>query len=56
MHELIDLLTSWFSDVERLDNKSLVQLLNLGSKVQKVLEMKGKLKRSLSRKPKTRRG
>jgi len=55
MHELIDLLTSWFSEVERLDNKSLVQLLNLGSKVQKVLEMKGKLKRSLSRKPKARR-
>jgi DNA-binding transcriptional regulator GbsR (MarR family) len=47
MHELIELLTSWFADVERLDNKSLVQLLNLGSKVQKVLELKGKLTRGL---------
>ena len=44
MHELIQLLTGWFADVERLDNKSLVQLLNLGSKVQKLLAMKGKLK------------
>ncbi len=57
MHELIELLTSWFADVERLDNKSLVQLLNLGSKVQKVLELKGKLTRGLKGKTKpARRG
>ena len=55
MHELIELLTSWFADVESLDNKSLVQLLNLGSKVQKVLELKGKLTRGLSRKTKPAR-
>jgi DNA-binding transcriptional regulator GbsR (MarR family) len=57
MHELIELLTNWFADVERLDNKSLVQLLNLGSKVQKVLELKGKLTRGFKRKTKpARRG
>jgi DNA-binding transcriptional regulator GbsR (MarR family) len=55
MHELIQLLTGWFSDVERLDNKSLVQLLNLGSRVQKVLEIKGRLKLGLKRKTKSRR-
>jgi DNA-binding transcriptional regulator GbsR (MarR family) len=55
MHELIELLTNWFADVESLDNKSLVQLLNLGSKVQKVLELKGKLTRGLNRKTKPAR-
>lgn len=63
MHELIELLTTWFSDVQGLDTKRLVQLLNLGSKVQKVLEIKGRLfsridaapkKSASTRKPRTR--
>jgi DNA-binding transcriptional regulator GbsR (MarR family) len=44
MHELIELLTGWFDDVERLDNKSLIQLLKLGSRVRKILDIKGRLK------------
>jgi len=48
MHELIELLTGWFADVEGLDNESLVQLLNMGAKVQKVLEIKGRIKRTLA--------
>jgi DNA-binding transcriptional regulator GbsR (MarR family) len=43
MHDLIVLLTDWFDDVEGLDNDSLVQLLKLGSKIQKVLKLKRRM-------------
>ncbi|AWK88988.1 GbsR/MarR family transcriptional regulator [Azospirillum thermophilum] len=43
MHELIELLTRWHADVQRLETDRLVQLLTLGSRVQKVLEMKDRL-------------
>lgn len=49
MHDLIELLTGWFVDVEQLDNKSLAQLLALGSKVRKVLELKGRIGRRLKK-------
>lgn len=45
MHEVIELLTNWFGEVERLENKSLIQLLKLGAKVQKVLQFKEGLSR-----------
>ena len=44
MHDLIELVSSWFTDVHKLDQNTLVQLMKLGSKVQKLLEFKGKLK------------
>ena len=44
MHDLIELVSGWFTDVHRLDQDTLVQLMKLGSKVQKLLEFKGKLK------------
>jgi len=47
MHDLIELVTRWFDDVQRLESQTLVQLMNLGGKVQKVLELKDRL-RSLS--------
>ena len=43
MHELFELLTGWYDDVQRLETERLVQLLTLGSKVQKILEMKDRL-------------
>jgi DNA-binding transcriptional regulator GbsR (MarR family) len=43
MHELIELLTSWYADVQKLETERLIQLLSLGSKVVKVLEMKDRL-------------
>ena len=43
MHELIELLTGWYDDVQRLETDRLVQLLSLGAKVQKILEMKDRL-------------
>jgi DNA-binding transcriptional regulator GbsR (MarR family) len=43
MHELIELLTSWYAEMQRLETDRLVQLLTLGSKVVKILEMKDRL-------------
>ena len=43
MHDLIELLTGWADDVQRLDNDSLRQLLSLGAGVSKFLDLKGKL-------------
>jgi DNA-binding transcriptional regulator GbsR (MarR family) len=43
MHELIELLTNWYADVQKLETERLIQLLSLGSKVVKVLEMKDRL-------------
>ncbi len=43
MHELIELMTSWYADVQRLETERLVQLLSLGSKVVRVLDMKDRL-------------
>jgi DNA-binding transcriptional regulator GbsR (MarR family) len=44
MHDLIELMTSWFDDVQRLDAATLAQLMKMGSKVQRLLELKDKLK------------
>lgn len=41
MHDLIELMTTWFDDVQRLDPKTLAQLMKLGSKVQRLLEFTG---------------
>ncbi len=43
MHELIELLTRWYDDVQRLETDRLVQLLSLGARVQRILEMKDRL-------------
>ena len=44
MHDLIELLTNWFDDVQRLDAETLAQLMKLGSKVHRLLDFKDKLK------------
>ncbi len=43
MHELIELVTNWFTDVQRLDEQTLRKLMKLGAAAQRVLELKGKL-------------
>ena len=43
MHDLIELVTQWSDDIQRLDTKTLVQLMKLGAKAQKFLEFKNKL-------------
>jgi DNA-binding transcriptional regulator GbsR (MarR family) len=43
MYQLITLMTNWFDDVQKLDAESLQQLMKMGAKVHKLLEMKNKL-------------
>ncbi len=43
MHELIEMLTLWTSEIQRLDSAKLGKLLKLGSNIGKVLDMKDKL-------------
>ena len=49
MHDLIDLMMNWFDEVQRMDQQTLTQLMNMGSKVQRVLEFTGKFKPAPSR-------
>lgn len=44
MHDLIELMTTWFDDVQRLDQQTLSQLMKMGAKVQRLLEFTGQLK------------
>ncbi len=50
MHDLIEMLTHWYSDMEKMDTDRLVHLLTLGSKIYKLYEMKDKLKLVAGRK------
>jgi DNA-binding transcriptional regulator GbsR (MarR family) len=43
MHDLIELLTGWADDVQKLDNESLAQLLTLGAGVSRLLEVKNRI-------------
>ncbi|WP_280150883.1 GbsR/MarR family transcriptional regulator [Piscinibacter sp. XHJ-5] len=47
MHDLIELMTTWFDDVQRLDARTLAQLMKMGAKVQRLLEFAGKGKPAL---------
>jgi DNA-binding transcriptional regulator GbsR (MarR family) len=42
MHDLIELTTTWFDDVQRMDQQTLARLMKMGAKVQKVLEFTGR--------------
>lgn len=43
MHDLIELLTGWSDDVQKLDNDSLRQLLALGAGVSRLLDVKNRI-------------
>lgn len=43
MHDMIELLTGWAGDVQKLDNASLTRLLALGAGVSRVLDFKNKV-------------
>jgi DNA-binding transcriptional regulator GbsR (MarR family) len=44
MHDLIELVTGWFSDVQKMEQQTLIKLMKLGSKVQKLLAAGSSLK------------
>ena len=43
MHELIEMITLWTQEIQRLDSANLGKLLKLGSSIGKVLDMKDRL-------------
>ncbi len=43
MHDLIELTTTWFDDVQQMDPQTLAKLMKMGAKVQKVLQFTGKM-------------
>ena len=43
MHDLIERTSRWFDDVQRLDTRTLVQLMKMGSRVQRLLEARNRL-------------
>jgi DNA-binding transcriptional regulator GbsR (MarR family) len=43
MHELIDRLMTWFDDVAKLAPETAIQLMGMGAKVTKVLELKDRV-------------
>lgn len=51
MHDLIDLLSGWFREVERLDRRTLERLLKLGSGVVRLLEMTDRLRHPTAKTP-----
>ncbi len=50
MHQLIELVTLWFDEIRRLEPETLVQLMQMGSKVTRLLEFKDRLKGVTTRK------
>lgn len=44
MHSFIELMTNWLDDVQKMDSETLVSLMQMGAKVQKLLEMKERVK------------
>ncbi|RYG18014.1 MAG: GbsR/MarR family transcriptional regulator [Caulobacteraceae bacterium] len=43
MHDLVELITGWADDIQKLDTRTLIQLLQVGARVQKVIELKDRL-------------
>ena len=47
MHEFIERMTDWLDDVQKMDSATLVSLMKMGAKVQKLLEAKDKVASSV---------
>jgi hypothetical protein len=53
MHGFIELMTDWLDDVQKMDSATLTSLMQMGSKVQKLLEIKDRVKQVFTGKPQT---
>lgn len=51
MHDLIELVTTWFSDIQKLDTPTLTRLMKLGSRIVRLLDAKNQLKAIAGGKP-----
>ena len=47
MHDLIELMTGWLADVKKMDSDTLMSLMKMGAKVQKLLEVKDKVAQTM---------
>lgn len=47
MHELIELMTGWLADVQKMDSATLASLMKMGAKVARLLDAKDKVALSL---------
>lgn len=47
MHDFIDKMTSWMDEVEQMDSATIASLMAMGAKVQKLLDMKDRVKQAL---------
>ncbi|RYX88610.1 MAG: GbsR/MarR family transcriptional regulator [Comamonadaceae bacterium] len=47
MHDLIELMTGWLSDVQKMDSDTLVSLMKMGAQVQKLLQVKDRVANSV---------
>ena len=47
MHDLIELMTGWLAHVQKMDSATLVSLMKMGAKVQKLLEVKNKVTKTV---------
>ncbi len=47
MHDLIELMTGWLAEVQKMDSATLIKLMKMGAKVQKLLEATGKVTSSV---------
>ena len=53
MHGFIELMTDWLDDVQKMDSATLTSLMQMGSKVQRLLEIKDRVKQVFTGKPLT---
>ena len=51
MHNFIELMTDWLDDVQKMDSATLASLMKMGAKVQKLIEMKDKVKQVFTPSP-----
>jgi DNA-binding transcriptional regulator GbsR (MarR family) len=51
MHGFIELMTDWLDDVQKMDSDTLTSLMQMGSKVQRLLEIKDRVKQAFTGKP-----
>jgi hypothetical protein len=44
MHAFIEMMTDWLDEVQKMDSATLASLMKMGAKVQKMLELKDRVK------------
>ena len=48
MHDVIELMTGWLTDVQKLDSSTLIRLMKMGAKVQQLMDVKDKMSGKLT--------